>query len=105
VTLENRQAYVEAYVKYILHDSISLQFDAFANGFFKVVTKKPLELLSHPADLELLICGNQAPNWPELESAAKYDGWAAHEGRPTAPVISHLSFWAFFHSRYRSISI
>jgi hypothetical protein len=97
VTLENRAAYVDAYVKYILHDSIELQFDAFAKGFFKVVSKQPLELLTHPSDLELLICGNQSPNWPELESAASYDGWSHHSsGRPSAPVIAH--FWAFFHS-------
>ena len=99
VTLENRQAYVDVYTRYLLHDAIKPQFDAFARGFFKVVSKKPLELLTHPSDLELLICGNQTPNFDELELAASYDGFhgpIGSNGRPTAPVIHH--FWSFFSS-------
>ena len=53
VTLENRAAYVAAYTKYVLHDSIQLQFEALAKGFFKVAAKAPFRLLQSPEDLEV----------------------------------------------------
>lgn len=36
VTAENRQEYVELYSKYILEDSIQLQFQVFQQGFRQV---------------------------------------------------------------------
>jgi len=111
VTLENREAYVAAYVKYVLHDAVAMQFVALTRGFFSVASRLPLRLLSAPGDLELLVCGNQAPQFDELEQAATYEGW--HQwpmapasflpgggGRgtqlvPQAAVIGH--FWSWFH--------
>jgi hypothetical protein len=115
VTLENREAYVKAYVHFMLHDSIALQFGALARGFYKVCARAPFRLLAHPADLELLVCGNQTPDFDQLELAASYDGWHQHPMAPAsflparsdgtvrpsgplvpqAPVISH--FWSWFH--------
>ena len=112
VTLSNRAAYVAAYCRFLLHDSISLQFDALARGFFRVASKAPFRLLSldSPHDLELLLCGNKSPRFEDLEGAATYDGFgpavvggggmsmgalsqSMHaRARPAVPVIGH--FWS-----------
>ena len=39
VTKDNRQEYVDLYTKWLLHDSISTQFAAFAHGFHEVLCK------------------------------------------------------------------
>jgi len=54
-----------------------------------------------------LLCGNQSPEFVELEQAATYDGWRMLDlsggmrlpgrgVRPDVPVLGH--FWTFFHS-------
>ena len=58
VTNDNKQEFVDLYVRYILDDSIKKQFDLFHQGFQKVCGGEALKLFE-PEELELLICGRQ----------------------------------------------
>jgi hypothetical protein len=73
VTGENRLEYVEAYTKWVLDDSISRQFKAFARGFHTVAGGPALTLFT-PAELELLVCGLPHLDFEGLQRAAKYEG-------------------------------
>lgn len=73
VTGENRQEYVQAYTKWVLDDSISRQFKAFARGFHTVAGGPALTLFT-PAELELLVCGLPHLDFEGLQKAAKYEG-------------------------------
>ncbi|XP_020912607.1 ubiquitin-protein ligase E3A [Exaiptasia diaphana] len=91
VTNDNRQKFVELYVKYLLVDSVAKQFDAFSQGFHKVCGGSALTLFS-PAELELLICGCPVLDFSQLRSAATYeDGFS-----PEHPTIVML--WNVFNS-------
>jgi hypothetical protein len=73
VTGENRKYYVEAYTRWILEDSISRQFKAFAKGFHSVAGGPALTLFT-PVELELLVCGLPHLDFEGLQKAAKYEG-------------------------------
>lgn len=73
VTGENRLEYVQAYAKWVLEDSISRQFKAFAKGFHTVAGGPALSLFT-PAELELLVCGLPHLDFEGLQNAAKYEG-------------------------------
>jgi len=124
VTLENRAAYVKAYVDYILNTSISRQFRALACGFLRVVNRETIRLLHSPEELELILCGgkHQSMNISDLEAGAQYDGWPSYrpsefstsghqhqhivgptKRRPTHPVIDH--FWEVVHESSREFQL
>ena len=44
VTPENREEYVKLYINHILNSCCKYQFDAFKQGFLKVVNKQVLQL-------------------------------------------------------------
>ena len=120
VTAHNRQEYVDLYTKWILHDSIALQFSAFAVGFYEVgylshesmiestscgralgsnltcalqACGGPALTLFRSEELELLICGLPHLDFFSLESAGtRYDGgyYAEH------PTIK--AFWSTLHT-------
>ena len=46
VTNENKAEYVQLYVNYVLNSSCKTHFDAFKEGFLKVVNKQVLQLFS-----------------------------------------------------------
>jgi hypothetical protein len=55
--------------QWLLVDSISKQFNAFAKGFFSVCGGPALELFK-PQELELLICGSPTLDFHALEDVA-----------------------------------
>lgn len=73
VTGENRQEYVDLYTKWVLVDSISAQFGAFARGFWRVCGGPALTMFT-ASELELLVCGLPHLDFDGLERAAKYEG-------------------------------
>ena len=119
VTAINRHEYVKLFTKYQLEDSISVQFDAFARGFWSVLPRHLLAPLLQPVDLELLVCGQREMDFDALEAATKYEGFpvrgrhnqhsAAYQAhlnpfapaqpvtavKPAHPVIKH--FWSIVH--------
>lgn len=91
VRRSNRQEYVDAYVKYLMEDSVKPQFDAFAKGFKKVCGGFALDLFE-PLELELLICGNPTLDFLALETGTQYeDGFDA--GDPCVRM-----FWTVVHA-------
>ncbi|ERN18037.1 hypothetical protein AMTR_s00046p00187790 [Amborella trichopoda] len=73
VTNQNRQRYVDLYVKYLLVDSIDKQFSAFSKGFQQVCGGQALQLF-HYDELELLISGLPHYDFDALERVTVYDG-------------------------------
>lgn len=90
VTNENREKYVELYVKYILEDSIKDQFAAFSRGFLQVCGG-PAFSLFQAQELELLVCGLPHFDFEALERVVHYDGGYSRE----SPNIRW--FWEVVH--------
>eukprot|EP01118_Nematostelium_gracile_P014044 TRINITY_DN5399_c0_g1_i1.p1 TRINITY_DN5399_c0_g1~~TRINITY_DN5399_c0_g1_i1.p1 ORF type:complete len:469 (+),score=99.25 TRINITY_DN5399_c0_g1_i1:722-2128(+) len=88
---DNRQEYVALYVKYLLVDSVSRQFDAFLKGF-KLVCDSPGFHLFCWEELELLICGSPVLDFDALEKSTIYDSGYT----PDHPTIRQ--FWEVVHS-------
>ncbi|XP_057857304.1 uncharacterized protein LOC131066540 isoform X2 [Cryptomeria japonica] len=80
VTNENRQRYVDLYVRYLLCDSIQSQFNAFSNAFQQVCGGQALKLFRYE-ELELLICGLPHFDFHALERVAIYDGGYSKESQ------------------------
>ena len=117
VTAANRHEYVRLFAKWQLEDSVAMQFDAFARGFWSVLPRHLLAPLLQPVDLELLVCGQRVMDFRALEAATKYEGFpvrgranqqAAYQAqlnpfmpapvtavKPAHPVIRH--FWSIVH--------
>jgi len=72
VTNDNRDEYIERYVRYMMESSIETPFKAFMKGFNKAMNKTNLDLFE-PEELELVICGNPSLNFADLQKGAKYD--------------------------------
>ncbi|EER29252.1 HECT-domain containing protein [Coccidioides posadasii C735 delta SOWgp] len=93
VTNSNRWEFVDLYVKYMLDDAVSRQFEPFKRGFFTVCGGNALHLF-RPEEIELLVRGSdEALDIPSLRAVAVYEHW------PTAnpdrdPVVNW--FWEFF---------
>lgn len=91
VTGANRQEYVDLYTKWVLIDSISTQFAAFARGFWRVCGGPALTMFT-AVELELLVCGLPHLDFDGLQQAARYEGgYDAHH-----PSIRW--FWDILHS-------
>jgi hypothetical protein len=90
VTNDNRKEYVDLYVKYLLEDSISKQFNAFLKGF-KTVCNSPALQLFRPDELQLLICGSPVLDFEALERVTLYDNGYSKDH----PVIKN--FWDVVH--------
>ncbi|XP_027205306.2 putative E3 ubiquitin-protein ligase HERC4 [Dermatophagoides pteronyssinus] len=71
LTYKNREEYVELYWKYLLIDSVKKQFDAFYNGFMKVLDKDVLQIFQ-AEELMQLVEGEDMIDWNELERATHY---------------------------------
>eukprot|EP00752_Nemacystus_decipiens_P004319 g3945.t1 len=90
VTRDNRQEYVDLYVRWLLVDSVKDQYGPFERGFHKVVGGKALKLF-RPEELELLVCGNPKLDFAALEEHSKYeDGYSRGD-----PVVKR--FWEVVH--------
>ncbi|KAI5459294.1 HECT-domain-containing protein [Mariannaea sp. PMI_226] len=76
VTNNNRDAYVNDYIRYLTDVSIRPQFKAFERGFQTCLSQKSLSLLSPPI-LQSLVEGVQDIDISELRRYARYVGWDA----------------------------
>ena len=90
MTNENRQEYVDLYVKYLLEDSVQKQLDEFLKGF-KLVCEIDAFAMFRAEELQLLICGSPELDFVALERAAKYDGYTSSD-----PIVK--SFWEIVHA-------
>lgn len=71
VTQGNKKEFVDLYVDFVLYKSVSKQFNAFYNGFMKVVGGRVLQLFK-PHELLAVIVGNENYDWHALETEAVY---------------------------------
>jgi E3 ubiquitin-protein ligase HECTD2 len=93
VTNSNRVEFVELYVKYILNESVSRQFEPFKRGFLTVCGGNALYLF-RPEEIELLVRGSDEPlDIPSLRAVAVYEHWPVPKP-DKEPVVNW--FWAFF---------
>lgn len=76
VTNDNRDAYVNDYIRYLTDISVQPQYQAFERGFHACLDKKSLSLLS-PSLLQSLVEGLQEIDISELKRSARYVGWDA----------------------------
>ncbi|KAH6887535.1 hypothetical protein B0T10DRAFT_489903 [Thelonectria olida] len=76
VTNDNRDNYVNDYIRYLTDVSVRPQFLAFERGFHACLDKKSLSLLTPPT-LQSLIEGIQDIDISELRRYARYVGWDA----------------------------
>eukprot|EP01130_Rhizamoeba_saxonica_P008514 TRINITY_DN3448_c0_g2_i2.p1 TRINITY_DN3448_c0_g2~~TRINITY_DN3448_c0_g2_i2.p1 ORF type:complete len:714 (+),score=152.05 TRINITY_DN3448_c0_g2_i2:53-2194(+) len=90
VTNENKEEYVDLYVKYLLVDSVKDQFKNFKKGFMTVCGDGILLSLFSPEELNLLVCGSPELNFYDLEQGTIYDGY--DEDHPTIKL-----FWEVVH--------
>ena len=91
VTIENRSAYVKAYVEWFFVDAIQYPFDAFKKGFHRLCGG-PVIHFFRPEELEQLVCGCAHFDFNALEAATRYeDGYAKDD--PTMRM-----FWRVVHA-------
>jgi len=91
VTEENREEFVELYVKHLLDTSIQQQFAGFSEGFQQVCGGAALQLF-RPEELELLICGSGDLDFEALQRECHYDEGFDSENA----VIGY--FWEVVHA-------
>ena len=85
VTNDNRQEFVDAYVRYLLDTAVSRQFEPFKRGFFHVCAGNALSLF-RAEEIELLIRGSdEALAVDQLRAVAVYENWK-HFQPPHLPV-------------------
>ncbi|EEB18379.1 conserved hypothetical protein [Pediculus humanus corporis] len=90
LTNENRNAYVELYLNWILNASIYEKFRAFYLGFHSVCASNALIMLRHE-EVEMLVCGSPNIDLTELRKVTEYDGY-----KPDDPIITE--FWNVLES-------
>ncbi|KAJ3126053.1 putative E3 ubiquitin-protein ligase herc4 [Nowakowskiella sp. JEL0407] len=91
VTKENRNMYVDAYVRWVLVDSVKDAFNAFKEGVNEVCDESILKMFS-PFELERIVRGSQTFDFADLERVAKYRA-PYHLGHPVV-----RRFWSVVHS-------
>jgi len=91
LTNENRQEYVDLYVKYLLEDSVQKQFDAFLKGFKMICDSAGFRMFRYE-ELELLICGSATLDFEALEKNTKYDNGFTKDHQTVK------NFWSVVHS-------
>lgn len=104
VTNDNRQDFVDAYVKYLLDNAVSRQFEPFKRGFFTVCAGNALSLF-RAEEIELLVRGSdEALDVSSLKGVAAYENWR-HQEQPHSTIKSPSEsepliewFWQIFES-------
>jgi len=92
VTGENRDAFVRAYARWALADSVWRELGAFRRGFSLVVDRSVLrELMFRVEELELLVVGVQTLDFDALEASAAYEGGYDKD----SPAVR--TFWRVVH--------
>lgn len=91
VTDATRQQFVDLYVAHVLTRGCARAFDALRAQFLQLCGGHALRLVS-PAELEVLVCGQQHLDMKALEAGARYSGgWDG--GHPTV-----RNFWQVVHT-------
>ena len=62
VSIDNADEYIDLILKFVLKDGIIKQIKSFKNGFDSVFPMDSLKCFE-PNELQLLLSGDQAPNW------------------------------------------
>jgi ubiquitin-protein ligase E3 A len=91
VTQKNKRAYVQAYLKWLLVDSVANQFNAFARGFHNVAGGPALDLF-RAEELQLAVTGSSDLDFEALQKATLY------EEPYSATHTTVQQFWSVVHS-------
>ena len=90
VTNDNLDIYISQYIQWIAVDSVDNVFNAFADGFFRVIDRRRLSFFT-PQDISQLVSGVPKFDWKALKDACTYT-----EYKSNSKVIKN--FWdAFFN--------
>ncbi|KAF7722836.1 putative E3 ubiquitin-protein ligase HTD2 [Apophysomyces ossiformis] len=73
LTNENREEFVELYIRFILYKSVKKQLLAFQEGFRLVCQDSAIKIF-RPEEVEQLICGSSDLDFEALEKSTVYDG-------------------------------
>ena len=79
ITKQNRRQYVEDYILWLTHRSVSPQYKAFEKGFYTCLDCKAVTLFT-PDSLKLLVEGSQEIDVDALEQTATYEGYSVEDG-------------------------
>ena len=94
VTNNNRNEFVDVYIKYLLDTSVARQYDPFKRGFFTVCGGNALSLF-RSEEIELLVRGSDEPlDVATLRMVAIYDGWGEGINASNVSVVNW--FWDAF---------
>lgn len=74
VTAENRQAYVTAYMEYVMNVSVSKPFESFKSGFMKVIGGNSIGLF-RAEEIEMMVRGGTELDLKGLQSVTVYEGF------------------------------
>lgn len=91
VTNENRAEYIDTLTRYILVDSIAMQFEQFKHGFLQAAGTIVLDIF-RPEEIALLIAGREELDFVALEKATRYEDYS-----PDSPTVR--TFWKIVHTR------
>jgi hypothetical protein len=91
VTNDNREEYCEAVIRYILVDSVAVQFEEFKTGFLESAGSIVLDLF-RSEEIALLVAGREELSFNELEMVTTYEGYEAN-----SPAVR--TFWNIVHTR------
>jgi E3 ubiquitin-protein ligase HECTD2 len=102
VTNDNRERFVDEYIKYILDSSVVRQFEPFKRGFFTVCAGNALSLF-RAEEIELLVRGSdESLDVDSLRAVASYENWRYPTPphmlitRPETTVPAIRWFWDIF---------
>lgn len=94
VTIDNREAYIRDYIKWLTDISIRPQFEAFRTGLTTCLSEKSLSLFKcDPTIFKAMTEGVQEIDVSELQAVTRYVGWLGDESNPTIQ-----SFWSIVKS-------
>jgi len=82
VTNQNRQEYVDLYVKYLLEEVIHDQFEQFSAGFCIVCDSDLLYRIFIPEEMHDLICGIDEFDIKQLQKVTKYEAGYTSQSQP-----------------------
>jgi E3 ubiquitin-protein ligase HECTD2 len=91
VTLVNKHEYVEKYVDWYLNQSIKQQFEAFKQGFWRVLSGDAITLFQ-AEEIEEIVRGSQELDLNSLEAVTEYDTPRS----ASRPVVKW--FWEYWKS-------
>eukprot|EP00747_Dinoflagellata_sp_TGD_P102483 gnl/TRDRNA2_/TRDRNA2_168681_c0_seq1.p1 gnl/TRDRNA2_/TRDRNA2_168681_c0~~gnl/TRDRNA2_/TRDRNA2_168681_c0_seq1.p1 ORF type:complete len:189 (+),score=38.47 gnl/TRDRNA2_/TRDRNA2_168681_c0_seq1:313-879(+) len=84
VTLANRHEFADRLTRWVLDESIRVQFEPFARGFTRLCDSPILGSLE-PEELEAIVCGGRDYDFGHLRAGARYEGF-----NPNEPYIADL---------------